>query len=82
MFKNWSDAIDALPEEYQLETYKAVSKYGLTGEMPSDISPIAKAILISFSREWKTTLQDITQVLKMARRWQTSKRKTRGKPTT
>lgn len=50
MFKNWSEAIEALPEEYQLETYKALSKYGLTGEMPEDISPVAKAILISFSK--------------------------------
>lgn len=50
MFKNWSEAIEALPEEYQLETYKALSKYGLTGEMPEDISPVTKAILISFSK--------------------------------
>lgn len=49
MFKNWSEAIDALPEEYQLECYKAVAKYGLTGEIPEDISPITKAMLISFS---------------------------------
>ena len=50
MFKNWSEAIEALPEEYQLECYKALSKYGLTGEIPEGISPITKAILISFSR--------------------------------
>ena len=50
MFKNWSEAIEALPEEYQLECYKAVSKYGLTGEIPEGISPVTKAILISFSK--------------------------------
>lgn len=50
MFKNWHEAIEALPEEYQLETYKALSKYGLTGEMPEEISPVTKAILISFSK--------------------------------
>lgn len=50
MFKNWSEAIDALPEEYQLECYKALSKYGLTGEMPDGISSVTRAILISFSK--------------------------------
>lgn len=50
MFKNWSDAIEALPEEFQLETYKALSKYGLTGEMPENMSPVVRAILISFSK--------------------------------
>lgn len=49
MFKNWSEAIEALPDEYQLECYKAVAKYGLTGEIPEDISPVSKAMLISFS---------------------------------
>lgn len=49
MFKNWAEAIEALPEEYQLECFKAVSKYGLTGEIPEGLSPIAKALLISFS---------------------------------
>ena len=36
MFKNWFEAIDALPEEFQLEAYKSLSKYGLTGVMPED----------------------------------------------
>lgn len=49
MFKNWTESIEALPEEYQLECYKAVAKYGLTGVIPDGISPVAKAILISFS---------------------------------
>ena len=50
MFKNWFEAIDALPEEFQLEAYKSLSKYGLTGIMPEDISPVTRAILISFSK--------------------------------
>lgn len=49
IFKNWSDAINALPEEYQLEAYKSLVYYGTTGDMPNDISPVTKAILISFS---------------------------------
>lgn len=49
IFKNWTDAINELPEEYQLETYKALIKYGTTGEMPEDISPVTKAMLVSFS---------------------------------
>lgn len=49
IFKNWADAIEALPEEYQLECYKAVAKYGLTGEIPEGISAVSKALLVSFS---------------------------------
>ena len=49
IFKNWSDAINALPEEYQLESYKSLVYYGTTGVMPDNISPVTKAILISFS---------------------------------
>lgn len=49
MFKNWFEAIEALPEDFQLECFKAVSKYGLSGEIPDDISPVTKALLISFS---------------------------------
>ena len=29
IFKNWAEAINALPEENQLETYKALVSYGL-----------------------------------------------------
>lgn len=49
IFKNWAEAINTLPEEYQLETYKALVSYGLNGVMPEGLSPIAHAMLISFS---------------------------------
>jgi len=49
IFKNWAEAINALPEEYQLETYKALVAYGTTGEIPKGLSPVANAMLISFS---------------------------------
>lgn len=49
IFKNWAEAINALPEENQLETYKALIEYGLHGQIPQDISPVSKAMLISFS---------------------------------
>ena len=50
MFRNWADAINALPEEFQLETYKALIDYGTNGEIPENLSPIAKAMMISFSK--------------------------------
>ena len=49
IYKNWADAINALPEEYQLEAYKALVSYGVSGEIPKDTSQIVGAILISFS---------------------------------
>lgn len=49
IFKNWADAINALPEEYQLEAYKSLVAYGTSGQMPDDISQVTKALLISFS---------------------------------
>lgn len=49
IFKNWADAINALPEEYQLETYKALVEFGTTGEIPEGLSQIANAMLVSFS---------------------------------
>ena len=49
--KNWAEAIEALPEENQLETYKALVQYGITGKIPEGISKICNAMLISFSKE-------------------------------
>lgn len=49
MFKNWADAIDCLPVKYQLECFKAVTKYGLTGLIPDNLSPVVKALILSFS---------------------------------
>lgn len=49
IFKNWADAINTLPDEYQLETYKALVEYGTTGIVPENISAVTKAMLISFS---------------------------------
>ena len=49
IFKNWAEAINTLPEEYQLETYKALVNYGLNGVIPDGLSPVAHAMLISFS---------------------------------
>lgn len=49
IFKNWADAINTLPEEYQLEAYKSLVAYGTTGQIPDDISQVTKALLISFS---------------------------------
>ncbi len=49
IFKNWAEAINKLPDEYQLETYKALVEYGFSGEMPEKISPITSAMLTSFS---------------------------------
>lgn len=49
IFKNWADAIDALPQRYQLECYKGLMQYGTTGEMPAKLSPVSKALLVSFS---------------------------------
>lgn len=49
IFKNWADAINALPDEFQLETYKALVKFGTTGEIPEGLSQVANAMLVSFS---------------------------------
>ena len=49
IYKNWADAINALPDEYQLEAYKALISYGVSGEIPKDTSQIVGALLISFS---------------------------------
>ena len=57
IFKNWSEAINALPEEYQLETYKALVSYGLNGSIPEGLSPIANAMLISFSTGLENSIQ-------------------------
>ena len=49
IFKNWVDAINSLPNKYQLECYKALVEYGMSGKMPDGISPTSRAMLISFS---------------------------------
>ena len=49
--KRWLDAISVLDEASQLEIFKALAQFGLTGEMPEGASPICHALLISFSAE-------------------------------
>ena len=49
IFKNWTNAINALPEENQLETYKALVEYGFSGQMPENVSPVVNAMLLCFS---------------------------------
>lgn len=49
IFKNWAEAIEKLPEELQLECYKALAYYGLHGEKPEGMSAITDALLTSFS---------------------------------
>ena len=44
-YKSFYDSINALDESMQLEVYKALAEYSLTGEMGDDLSPIAKALL-------------------------------------
>ena len=56
VFKNFVDAINALPEEYQLETYKALMTYGLNGDIPENLSPVVNAMLISFSKGMETSV--------------------------
>lgn len=49
IFRNWAEAIEALPEKYQLQTFKALVEYGFNGEIPKNLPPIVNAMLISFS---------------------------------
>lgn len=56
VLKTWGEAIKALPQEYRLECYEALFQYGLTGEIPEGISPIANALLISFSRGMENSI--------------------------
>ncbi len=49
IFKNWTNAINALPEENQLETYKALVEYGFSGQMPENLSPVVNAMLLCFA---------------------------------
>jgi len=56
IFKHWASAIEVLPEEYQLETYKALVSYGVNSKIPENISPVAQAMLISFSKDMETNI--------------------------
>ncbi len=47
-FTNWSNTINSLPEEYQLETYKAVISFMSSGIEPTGLSQISQAIITSF----------------------------------
>ena len=35
IYKNWAEAINLLPEEFQIETYKALVEYGLSFQQTS-----------------------------------------------
>lgn len=43
-YKSYHEAIQCLPEEIQLEAYKAICEYAITGEEPEGCNPIVKAI--------------------------------------
>lgn len=49
IFDNWTEAINKLPEEFQLETYKALMQFARSGEMPDAVSAVTSAMLTSFS---------------------------------
>lgn len=47
MLKDWIEGIESLPTyKEQLEAYKAVSRFGLTGEIPENLSKSVKPLLI------------------------------------
>lgn len=45
-YESFAEAIDLLPAEDQLEAYKAICSYGITGELPEFDSNAARAIFI------------------------------------
>lgn len=44
-YASWLEAIKNLPREMQGEVLVAIVEYGITGEMPADLKPIAKALM-------------------------------------
>ena len=46
-YENFDRVIKKAPEEFQLEIYKAITAYGLYGEMPEGLSFFAETILQS-----------------------------------
>lgn len=66
--RHWIDAINALPVENQLETYKALGEYGLTGQIPQDISPLSHAILLAFSKEMDNNIARYNASIENGRR--------------
>ena len=57
IYKNWAEAINLLPEEFQIETYKALVEYGLTGKIPDNVSAICNAMLVSFSKDMERNIE-------------------------
>lgn len=56
MSRDWVNAANALPEEYQLEVYKGIAQFGLTGEIPEGLSQVAHAILLSLETRMKNNI--------------------------
>ena len=57
IYKNWAEAINLLPEEFQIETYKALVEYGLSGKKPDNVSAICNAMLVSFSKDMERNIE-------------------------
>ena len=57
IYKNWAEAINLLPEEFQIETYKALVEYGLSGKIPDNVSAICNAMLVSFSKDMERNIE-------------------------
>lgn len=45
--------IDAAPIAYQLDIYKAITQYGLYGEMPEHIDPWVECVLIALNDQFR-----------------------------
>ena len=52
--KGWSDAISGLPDDVRLEVYEAIIGYGISGETPKQLKPMAR-LAFNFV---KTTLDE------------------------
>ena len=55
--KHWIESINSMPEEYQLEIYRALGEYGLTGHIPEECSPVARGLLTAFSKEMENNIK-------------------------
>ncbi len=61
LFKNQVEAIRKSPIEYQAEVFFALADYNLSGKYPTELSPVADAMLQSFSISIEKSLPKIFQ---------------------
>ena len=79
-YRSFFEAIDALPDEFQLEAYRYIVKYALDGELPKEEKSVAKSVLNGAKKSIDDAYLKYLNSLKGGRKPNPNQSETKGEP--